>query len=118
MNWTQANFNVNEHAVTYQRINAEDHKLLTNEQLNAAADAIDNALQKNPNGNVYVHCRGGVGRSAQAVAGYLIKYKQMTAQAAANLIKTHRKESTIHKKMEALEQFKKYCENQNSNTSN
>jgi hypothetical protein len=106
---TKQTFTNGEKTATYQRIDAEDHKLMTIEQINNAADAIKEALTSNPDGKVYVHCRGGVGRSAQAVAGYLIKYKKMTANEAANQIKMFRKQSTIYKKMGALAQFEAFC---------
>lgn len=87
----------------YKEINALDHVPLSNKQLHQAANFIHDSLTKGK--KVYVHCRAGKGRSAMAVAAYLIKYKGKTAEEAAQIIKASRPGSTINKKIKALKTF-------------
>lgn len=68
----------------YHSIDALDHYYLNFEQLDNAADFINAELQAGK--NVYVHCKSGMGRSAMAIAAYLIKYEKMTPEEAANQI--------------------------------
>lgn len=90
--------------VTYLQIEAKDHKVLNSIQLHQAANFIDSQLK---HGNVYVHCKAGHGRSAMAIAAYLIKYKKMTVDQACQIIKESRPSSTIMRKKEALKEFAK-----------
>lgn len=83
------------------RMRVEDHTLLDDEALNQAADFIRGQAGK----TVYVHCRAGVGRSAMAVAAYLIKYERYTVKKACQLIKQNRPESTIMKKVDRLMEY-------------
>lgn len=83
--------------INYKEVNAKDHSLLQVGQLQEAADYIHEQLQADK--NVYVHCRAGHGRSAMAVAAYLIRYQHKTADEAAELIKAKRDSSTINKKL-------------------
>ena len=92
-------------SVDYKEIDAPDHYPLEIDAMHEAADFIHEQLQQG--NNVYVHCRAGVGRSAMAVAAYLMKYKNKTAQKACKIIVAQRKKSTIAKKMERLEEFYK-----------
>ncbi len=95
--------------VTYKAMNVLDHSLLEIKELHDAADFIHKQLQAGK--NVYVHCRAGVGRSAMAVAAYLIKYEKFTAQKAGERIKEQRSISTILKqeKMDQLINFVRDC---------
>lgn|GEM_PF-5247202 len=88
--------------IVHGKIEAKDHHVLNDEQLHKAADFIHEHLQK---GSLYVHCRGGVGRSNMAIAAYLIKYCGCSPQEAAAQIKKSRPQSTIDKKLKRLEGF-------------
>lgn len=68
-------------------IEASDYGPLTIEQLDKAADQINDALKT---GSVYVHCKAGRGRSAMAVIAYLIKHRDMLYIDAHAHLKTHR----------------------------
>jgi hypothetical protein len=95
-------------------IDAIDHELLPISDMEKAADIINETLSKNQ--NVYVHCRAGKGRSAMAIAAYLIKYAKDQNDAPLSLemiidgIQNSRKGSTIAKKRIRLEEFKNYIE--------
>lgn len=88
----------------YKKIEALDHKLLDTKALHEAADFIHKHISAGE--NVYIHCRAGVGRSAMAVAAYLIKYQGKTVKQACEIIKTSRPRSTIKNKTSALDAFK------------
>ncbi len=89
--------------INLHKLDVHDHKLLDNEALDQAADTIHGEIQA---GNkVYVHCRAGVGRSAMAVAAYLVKYKGFSVEKARSLIKQQRPASTINKKVARLNQW-------------
>lgn len=68
----------------YHSIDALDHYYLNFEQLDAAADFIHAEVSAGK--NVYVHCKSGMGRSAMAIAAYLIKYENMSPQEVAQQI--------------------------------
>ena len=89
--------------IEYLPITSADHKPLSLQDMNAAADFIDR--QRNAGKKVYVHCRAGKGRSAMAIAAYLIKHKNYTVQEAQELIKAGRPKSSIRKKTKTLERF-------------
>lgn len=94
--------------VEYKMLNIHDHTLLDNESLDQAADFIYENIKAGK--SVYVHCRAGVGRSAMAIAAYLIKYEYKTAEQAAEIIKTSRPCSTIKKKIKGLKEFELYVQ--------
>ena len=105
--------------IDYKEMNVLDHTPLSTEALHEAADFIHAQLQRSK--NVYVHCRAGVGRSAMAVAAYLIKYvyqdvrdtenvlEKGPVQKASEDILKGRKISTIRKKTQALNEFTEDC---------
>ncbi|HSX37877.1 MAG TPA: dual specificity protein phosphatase family protein [Chlamydiales bacterium] len=97
----------NELNISYKEIDAIDHVLLSSDQMERSADYIHAQLSQKK--KVYVHCRAGAGRSATAIAAYLIKYQNMGACQARDLIKKSRPLSTIHNKMKALEPFETIC---------
>lgn len=68
----------------YRSIDALDHYYLNFDQLDQAADFINAELVDGK--NVYVHCKSGMGRSAMAIAAYMIKYEKMTPDQAARQI--------------------------------
>jgi protein-tyrosine phosphatase len=88
--------------IEHRLLIAKDHALLNEKQLDAAAEVINERLK---HGNIYVHCRAGVGRSAMAVAAYLIKYEGKTVDQACRIIRSSRPISTIHKKKATLNRF-------------
>ncbi len=94
--------------VTYHEVDALDHLSLNLEQMHDSADFIHEEL--NQNKRVYVHCRAGIGRSATAIAAYLIKYQNMSLAEALITVKTSRPRVTVFKKIEALHSFAKECE--------
>jgi hypothetical protein len=91
-----------EMGVASKRLFVKDHTLLDDDDLNTVADYMNEILQ---NGDVYVHCRAGVGRSAMGVAAYLIKYEGYTVEQACTQIKTQRDESTIWNKVGRLMEY-------------
>jgi protein-tyrosine phosphatase len=82
--------------------NQPDHLIISREELDRLADKVNEALE---NGNVYVHCKGGAGRSAAAVAAYLMKYEGYSIVDACALIKGHRDKSTIWNKLNGLREY-------------
>jgi len=55
---------------------------------------------------VYIHCRNGHGRSPALVAAYLMRYRGMSIEDAAQTIKLKRPESHLEKvQIEALTGF-------------
>jgi protein-tyrosine phosphatase len=88
--------------ITSHVIDKEDHTLLTIVELDKCAGIIKEGLGK---GDVLVHCLGGKGRSAMAVAGYLMRFKGYSAEDARDYIKTRRKCSTIGNKMSVLKNY-------------
>lgn len=98
------------HGITLKCIDAEDHEFLPIEQMHKAADWIKEGLEK---GGVYVHCRAGAGRSAMAVAAYLIKYSGMSVGDATQQIERQRPISTIKKKAKGLEAFAQSIKKEN-----
>lgn len=81
---------------TYKLIDAPDHDPLSIEQLNEAAEFIHKQLIQGE--NLYVNCKAGQGRSAMAIAAYLIKYHGMKVEEAIKFIKSFRPKVTLHKK--------------------
>ncbi len=92
---------------THKQLSLEDHTFMLADQMSEAADFIHQQLQQ---GDVYVHCRAGVGRSATAIAAYLIKYEGKTVVEAINLIKSKRDKATISNKIPGLKAFCYYLE--------
>jgi protein-tyrosine phosphatase len=58
--------------VTYQRLPIPDFDVPDASRMNEVLDSIDKAI--NSNRNVYVHCRGGIGRAGTAVGCYLVRH--------------------------------------------
>lgn len=85
--------------VAFKNIQAADHTILSNKQLKAAAAFIIEEMKQGK--TVYVHCKAGNGRSAQAVLMALI-HEGMTKKQAAEAIKKQRKSSTIGHKLTRL----------------
>jgi len=100
----------NKRGVAYKALDADDHKPLTTVQMNEAAEWINQQILAGE--KVYVHCRGGVGRSATAIAAYMMKYGK---QGSDNLpldeicfrIKENRKgaKATIWDKLTAIRDY-------------
>jgi protein-tyrosine phosphatase len=59
------------HGVNFVKVTLNDHSPLTVPMLATSAEAIHEGLAV---GDVYVHCKAGQGRSAQAILAYLMKY--------------------------------------------
>jgi len=90
--------------VHYAELDVKDHSLLGDEDLNKAAKFIHDELEAGR--SVFVHCRAGIGRSGMAIAAYLVKYRGMTVDEAANQIKSQRPNATIQKKLERLDGYR------------
>ncbi len=88
--------------INYVTEDALDHITLGADQLNRLADQINDAMEK---GNTYVHCKAGVGRSATAVAAYLIKYHGKTIEEACSLLNQQRPQVTVFKRISGLVAF-------------
>lgn len=97
------NYNNNDVFKAHRLLDVDDHALLTNDQLNKAASFINEKIQQGQ--NVYVHCRAGNGRSATAIAAYLILYQGYTVEEARTLISEKRPSSTIDKKVGRLKEW-------------
>ncbi len=95
--------NIEENENQVKWIEQKDHTLLDNQQMGEAADFIHERVSQGQ--NIYVHCLGGKGRSAMAVAAYLIKYEKMPVEGAIKAILDVRDFSTIQNKREGLEKF-------------
>ena len=80
------------HPINYAHYPIEDHALPSPEWLNRVAQTIHLMIRHGE--KVYVHCRGGVGRSSLAICAYLIKYHGYTAPQAADHVKNFRKKAT------------------------
>jgi atypical dual specificity phosphatase len=97
--------------VEQETISVEDHKPLNFEELNKAVKFITDQIKKGK--IVYVHCKAGKGRSAMAVAAYLIKtekFKNKDVAEVINFIKGKRPVITLDKnetKKQILQKFKK-----------
>jgi protein-tyrosine phosphatase len=87
---------VKDGGVTFERVDVPDHTILDPRQLATAADMIQKHI--NAGKNVYIHCRAGVGRSAQAVRAYLVLHEEIAVEDAGKKIKDYRINSTIMKK--------------------
>ncbi|HEY5259183.1 MAG TPA: dual specificity protein phosphatase family protein, partial [Rhabdochlamydiaceae bacterium] len=83
--------------------------LLSIDEMDQTADWIH--TQREAGKHVYVHCLGGVGRSATAIAAYLMKYgrdennQPLTLEVICSGIKGSRKKSTIWNKLQALRDY-------------
>lgn len=75
-----------------EAIDKRDHIPLNVDELHSAADFINEKLA---DGDVYVHCKAGHGRSAQAVVAYFIKYEDMAPAEAITLVKQHRQKASL-----------------------
>lgn len=74
-------------------------------QLLIGSSAINDVVRNGM--KVYVHCRNGHGRSPALVTAYLMRYKGMSLDEAAFVIKTKRPESHLEEaQMKALTNFK------------
>ena len=71
--------------IDYHSYAFNDHGLIQEGLLNQTSEDIENALLEGK--NCIVHCRAGVGRSSQLIAGNLIRFGNMDADTAAQLIK-------------------------------
>jgi atypical dual specificity phosphatase len=90
--------------VNFRHIPMEDVTTDSLEKINQAADFIEEVAKKN--GNVYVHCKSGVHRSAAVVVCYLVKYKKFTAQEAINHVKEKRPLADV--KLSYIHQYQGY----------
>ena len=86
---------------------------LTQKQMNTGAEWINEQIKQGK--KVYVHCRGGAGRSSMAVAAYLLKYgsKERSPEDICCHIRQHRKKATIFDKAPALVDYAASLEVQN-----
>ncbi|MFY7842584.1 MAG: dual specificity protein phosphatase family protein [Rhabdochlamydiaceae bacterium] len=89
--------------INRQQILAKDHTPLTNNDLQNSANFINTQIQEG--NSIYVHCRAGKGRSAMAIAAYLIKYQKKSPEEAVQMIKKANPQSTIQKYKEQLYLF-------------
>jgi hypothetical protein len=80
------------HSVTFVKFTMNDHAPLTTAVLTDAADSIQEGLQI---GDVYVHCKAGQGRSAQAVLAYFIKHEHKTVDQGVSDMKRDRPGITL-----------------------
>lgn len=90
-------------AVEYKEMNVIDHTPLTFDELDEAAGHIHGVVSAGK--SIYVHCRAGLGRSAMAVAAYLIKYMGKTAQEAIDIILNCRPTSSVWYRLNQLIEF-------------
>ena len=91
--------------IDYNSYAFNDHGLVQEGLLNQTSEDIEAALLAGK--DCIVHCRAGVGRSSQLIAGNLIRFHDMSADEAASLIRDGngrdiggRSQATIMKKLE------------------
>lgn len=98
--------------IAYSGIISEDHELLSPEQMDHAAEQIHEWISEGK--KVYVHCRAGHGRSATAVAAYLMKYGQnLSLEEICVRIKKQRGKATIFNKIQALVEYDRFLKTDN-----
>lgn len=91
-----------ENNVTRLIIEGKDHELLTVEKIKQGIKFIQEQIKLGR--KVYVHCKGGKGRSATVLACYLMVEKNLTPDQACAFIKDKRK-TTLYKKHKILNEF-------------
>lgn len=92
----------------YAEIDIADHHALELDQLDAAADFIHSIVMRaGTHNNIYVHCKAGKGRSAMAVAAYIIKYGKLNPDQALDIIRSCRPGVTLGKPQK-MAQLRKY----------
>lgn len=89
--------------IEFHNAEVPDHTQPGFKDLNEAADFIYQQVLAGK--TVYIHCRAGVGRSAAAIAAYLIKYHGYTIEEAVAAVQRSRPQATIKKKLPALVAF-------------
>lgn len=89
--------------IAYAEINVEDHVPLSLDQLYDASDYINEYLSQGK--NVVVHCLAGHGRSAMAIAAYLIKHQSCTVGDTTNILIAHSATIDEAPQQEKLEAF-------------
>ncbi|MBN2479360.1 MAG: dual specificity protein phosphatase family protein [Parachlamydiales bacterium] len=95
-----------ENNINYLNIKVKDAYPLTLDEIDKAADFINENISKDK--KVYVHCKAGRSRSASAIIGYLIKYKKMKLHQAINFVKKRRNVVILNfSQFKALENFYK-----------
>jgi hypothetical protein len=87
---TEQDYRAND--VEFIKVTLLDHHPLTVSMLAISADKINEGLQI---GDVYVHCKAGQGRSAQAVLAYFLKHEHKPIDDAVNGIKHGRPNITL-----------------------
>ena len=80
------------HGIEFKKLTLSDHSPLPVSMLATAADKIHEGLQR---GDVYVHCKAGQGRSAQAVVAYLLKHQNQTQDEAISSMQRDRPSITL-----------------------
>jgi protein-tyrosine phosphatase len=70
-------------SISHQRFSFPDFDVPSHEEMVAALDAIDAALAAD--GNVYLHCLGGIGRTGTTLGCWLIRHGMKPAEALAHL---------------------------------
>jgi len=84
------------HQVRYRRFPIGDFGLPTRNQMADTLDAIDAALAEGR--KVYLHCRGGIGRTGTTVGCYLVRHGLGGGQALDRLMELYRttEQSLVH----------------------
>lgn len=72
----------------YHRFAIRDHHISSTETMNHILNFMDDAL--NNQGNIYIHCWGGIGRTGLAVACYLIRHGMKNEQALEQVNKLYK----------------------------
>ncbi len=80
-------------------IRAEDYNGLTFAQLHEGIELLHRELSAGK--AVYIHCKGGRGRSASVVIGYLMRYHHMSFEQAHTYVKHYRPRINLNPKQRA-----------------
>ncbi|NRA46567.1 MAG: dual specificity protein phosphatase family protein [Oligoflexales bacterium] len=79
----------------WAHIRTPDYRPVPGGLIDQGADFIHSQIKQGH--NVFVHCKSGKGRSATMVAAYLIKYRNLSADEAIQLVYNQRKHVSIAK---------------------
>jgi len=91
---------------TQYLISTPDRREVSFNNLDNAVELVKSGLEV---GNVAVHCKSGVGRSAKVIASYLHKYQNLSIEEAIKAVRKGRSAVVIYKRSEINNLYKYAC---------